>query len=213
MNQGKDSATTASKAAISAAMIKELREKSGAGMMECRKALEESRGSLEKAILILREKGVLAAEKKKDRIASEGRIEAYVHFGGKIGTLVEVNCETDFVAKTEEFQALCKNLAMQVAASTPKWISRQAVPQEILEEERSFFKESAEKDGKTGEILEKIAEGKMEKFFQIHCLLEQPFIKNPDRSVGAIIKEVIAKVGENIVVKRMVRFALGETKA
>lgn len=199
-------------APISAAQIKELREKTGAGMMECRRALEEARGNMEQSMLILRERGVLAAEKKKDRTAMEGRIESYIHFGGKIGTLIEVNCESDFVAKTGDYQNLCKNLAMQVAASNPKWISRQAVPKEVIDEERKLFKMSAEKDGKSGEILEKIADGKLEKFFQTHCLLEQPFIKDPDRSVGAMIKEVIAKVGENIVVRRTVRFALGEVK-
>lgn len=210
MTQGKDGQGKLSNTAISAAMIKELREKTGAGMMDCRRALEESRGDMQKSVLILREKGILSAEKKKDRAASEGRIEAYIHFGGKIGTLVEVNCETDFVAKTDEFHMLCKNLAMQVAASNPRWITRQAVPKDVVDEEKSLYKMGAEKDGKTGDILEKIADGKLEKFYQTHCLLEQPFIKDPERSVGGMIKESIAKVGENIVVKRMARFVLGE---
>lgn len=195
---------------MSAALIKQLREKTGAGMMDCRKAIEESKGDLEKAALILREKGILSADKKKGRIATEGRIESYIHFGGKMGTLIEVNCETDFVAKTTEFQDLCKTLAMQIAASNPRWVSRDQVPKEVLEDERKVFSASAEKDGKPANIMEKIIEGKMEKFFQAACLLEQPYIKDPDRSVSTIVKEVIAKVGENIVVKRFVRFMLGE---
>ncbi len=212
MSPGNDGTTKVSNMNISAALIKELREKTGAGMMDCRKALDEAKGSLEKAVLVLREKGMLAAERKKDRAATEGRIEAYIHFGGKIGTLVEVNCETDFVGKTQEFQDLCKNLAMQVAASNPKWLSRDRVPQDVVTEERNLHKMSAEKDGKSGDIVEKIADGKLEKFYQTYCLLEQPFIKDPDRTVSAIIKDTIAKVGENIVVKRFVRFALGDSK-
>lgn len=195
---------------MSAALIKQLREKTGAGMMDCRKALEESSGNLDKAVLILREKGMLAAEKKKGRNATEGRIESYIHFGGKIGTLIEVNCETDFVAKTAEFQELCKNLAMQVAASNPRWVSRDQVPGDVLEEEKSVLRISSEKDGKPANVVEKILEGKLEKFYQTTCLLEQPFIKDPDRSVSTVIKEVIAKVGENIVMKRFARFMLGE---
>jgi elongation factor Ts len=210
MSQGKDGGAAMPAVVISAALIKELREKTGAGMMDCRRALEEAKGDLEKSILILREKGMLAAEKKKGRIATEGLIEAYIHFGGKIGTLIEVNCETDFVAKTDEFKALCKNLAMQVAAANPKWVSREHVPSQILEEERKLHREAAEREGKPANVVEKIVEGKMEKFFQANCLLEQPYIKDQDRPVADMIKEAIAKTGENIVVKRFVRFSLGE---
>lgn len=188
---------------IPAALIKELREKTGAGMMDCRKALEQAAGNLEKAVLVLREKGMMAAEKKKDRAAGEGRIESYIHFGGKIGTLVEVNCETDFVAKTQDFQDLCRNIAMQIAGANPKWLSRDQVPKEVVEEE----KKSYEAAGKGAEL-----EKRLDKFFQANCLLEQPFIKEQDRSVSDIIKAAIAKVGENIVVRRFARFALGDDK-
>lgn len=199
MSQGQQGATKA----ISAALIKELREKTGAGMMDCRKALEQASGNLEKAVLVLRERGMLAAEKKKDRAAGEGRIESYIHFGGKIGTLVEVNCETDFVAKTQEFHDLCRNVAMQVAAANPKWLSRDSVPKEVVEEERKSY----EAAGK-GSDMEK----RLDKFFQANCLLEQPFIKEQDRSVSDMIKATIAKTGENIIVRRFARFALGDDK-
>ncbi|MCL4512827.1 MAG: translation elongation factor Ts [Candidatus Eremiobacteraeota bacterium] len=195
---------------IPASLIKELREKTGAGMMDCRKALEEAGGEMEKAMLILREKGILAAEKKKGRKAIEGRIEAYIHFGGKIGTLIEVNCETDFVARTDEFQNLCKNLAMQVAASNPQWVSRDQVPAEVIEAEKKIYRESAIREGKPPAIVEKIVDGKMEKFFQSVCLLEQPYIKEQEKPVSTMIKEIIGKIGENILVRRFARFALGE---
>lgn len=188
---------------ISAALIKELREKTGAGMMDCRKALEQAAGNLEKAVLVLREKGMLAAEKKKDRAAGEGRIESYIHFGGKIGTLIEVNCETDFVAKTQDFQDLCRNIAMQVAAANPKWLSRDLVPKEVIEEEKKTY----EAAGKSSDL-----DKRLDKFYQANCLLEQPFIKEQDRSVSDMIKAAIAKVGENIVVRRFARFALGDDK-
>lgn len=213
MSQGKDGGTATPAASISAALIKELREKTGAGMMDCRKALEECKGNLEKSVLFLREKGMLAAEKKKGRAAGEGLVEAYIHFGGKVGTLIEVNCETDFVAKTDEFKGLCRNLAMQVAASNPQWVSRENVPAAILDEERKLHREAAEREGKPANVTEKIVEGKLEKFFQATCLLEQPFIKEQDRPVSAIIKDAIAKTGENIVVRRFARFALGENKS
>lgn len=195
---------------IPASLIKELREKTGAGMMDCRKALEEAGGEMEKAMLILREKGILAAEKKKGRKAIEGRVEAYIHFGGKIGTLIEVNCETDFVARTDEFQNLCKNLAMQVAASNPQWVSRDQVPAEVIEAEKKIYRESAIREGKPPAIVEKIVDGKMEKFFQSVCLLEQPYIKEQEKPVSTMIKEIIGKIGENILVRRFARFALGE---
>ncbi len=195
---------------IPASLIKELREKTGAGMMDCRKALEEAGGEMEKAMLILREKGILAAEKKKGRKAIEGRVEAYIHFGGKIGTLIEVNCETDFVARTDEFQNLCKNLAMQVAASNPQWVSRDQVPAEVIESEKKIHRESAIREGKPPAIVEKIVDGKMEKFFQSVCLLEQPYIKEQEKPVSTMIKEIIGKIGENILVRRFARFALGE---
>jgi len=200
MSEGKEGATKVSN--ISAALIKELREKTGAGMMDCRKALEQAEGKLEKAVLVLRERGMMAAEKKKDRAAGEGRIESYIHFGGKIGTLVEVNCETDFVAKTPDYQELCRNIAMQIAAANPKWLSRDQVPKEVIEEERKTYEAAGKGD----------IDKRLDKFYQANCLLEQPFIKEQDRTVSDMIKASIAKVGENIIIRRFVRFALGDDK-
>jgi len=189
--------------------VKELREKTGAGIMECKKALQECKGDLEKAVEVLRKKGLAAAAKKAGRSTKEGLIDAYIHMGGKIGVLIEVNCETDFVARTPEFQALVHLLAMQVAASSPLYVKREDVPQEVIEKERKIYREQALEQGKPEKVVDKIVEGKLNKFYQEVCLLEQPFIKEPEKSVSQLIAEYIAKLGENIQVRRFVRFQLG----
>ncbi|KKM11812.1 elongation factor Ts [Clostridiales bacterium PH28_bin88] len=195
---------------ISAGQVKELRERTGAGMMDCKKALETTGGDMEKAIEFLREKGLAAAAKKAGRITSEGLVEAYIHGGGRIGVLVEVNCETDFVAKTEEFKELCRDIAMQVAASRPEYVSREEVSGEVIEKEKSILRAQALNEGKPEKIVDRMVEGRIEKFFKETCLLEQPFIKDPDKSVQQLITEKIAKIGENISVRRFARFELGE---
>ena len=199
---------------ISAGQVKELREKTGAGMMDCKKALAESAGDLDKAVRFLREKGLAAAAKKAGRATSEGVIGTYLHAGGRIGVLVEVNCETDFVAKTPDFQNLVKEVAMQVAAASPalaRWVSREDVPAEVLEQERQIYRTQAQASGKPEKVLEKIAEGKVEKFLADVCLLEQPFIRDPEKTVKQVVAEAIAKLGENIAVRRFARFQLGES--
>ncbi|MBE0425421.1 MAG: translation elongation factor Ts [Nitrospirae bacterium] len=190
-------------------MIKDLREKTGAGMMECKRALTESNGDLEKALDILRQKGLASALKKSGRKASEGLIESYIHMG-KLGTLVEVNCETDFVARTEDFKELAKDIAMQIAASNPQYLTREDVPQEIIEREKEIYR--AQVADKPPHVVEKIIEGKLEKFFTDTCLLDQIFIKDPEqkKSIKGIVTEKIAKLGENIVIRRFARFQLGE---
>jgi elongation factor Ts len=195
---------------ISANQVKELREKTGAGMMDCKKALIEANGDMEKATEILREKGLAAAAKKAGRIAAEGLVEAYIHMGGKIGVLVEINCETDFVAKTEEFKELARDIAMQIAAYSPQYVRREEVPQEIIEKEREIYKQQAINEGKPEHIAEKMVEGRLNNFFKEVCLLEQAFIKDADKTVEQLVKEKIAKIGENISVRRFVRFQLGE---
>lgn len=195
---------------ISAAQIKELRDKTGAGMLDCRQALIDAGGEIQKALLLLRERGILLAEKKASRETTEGRIEAYVHLGGKIGTLVELSCETDFVAKTDAFKDLARNLAMQVTASNPGYLTRQEIPPEFLEQEKEVYAIQAEREGKSGQAAEKFVEGKVEKLYQAICLLDQPYIRDPERTVQDVIKEAIAKLGENVVVRRFVRFSLGE---
>jgi len=196
--------------AISAAQVKELREKTGAGMMDCKKALTEANGDMEKAIEILREKGLAAAEKKAGRVAAEGLVEAYIHAGGRIGVLVEVNCETDFVAKTEEFRSFVRDIAMQIAAMNPKYVKRDEVPEDVVNKEREILRTQALNEGKPEHIVEKIVEGRLEKYFKEICLLEQPFIKDGDKTVEQLVKEKIARIGENISVRRFVRFELGE---
>ncbi|MDI3327205.1 MAG: translation elongation factor Ts [Alicyclobacillaceae bacterium] len=196
--------------AISAAQVKELRERTGAGMMDCKKALTDAGGDMEKAIQLLRERGLAAAAKKAGRIATEGLVEAYIHGGGRIGVLVEVNCETDFVAKTDEFRELVRDIAMQIAASRPEYVRREDVPAEVVEKEKEILRAQALNEGKPAHIVEKMVEGRVEKFFKEVCLLEQPFIKNPDVTVEQLVKEKIAKIGENISVRRFVRFELGE---
>lgn len=195
---------------VSAEVIKELRNRTGAGMMDCKRALEETGGDIERAIEILRMKGLAAAAKKAGRVAKEGLVHAYIHGGGRIGVLIEVNCETDFVARTEEFRDLVHNLAMQVAASRPEYIKREDVPEEVLEREKSILRAQALNEGKPEKVVEKIVSGRLEKFFQESCLLEQPYIKDPDRKVKDLIAEKIAKLGENIEVRRFVRFEVGE---
>lgn len=197
-------------AEISAALVKELRERTGAGMMDCKKALAEMSGDLEKAIDYLREKGLAAAAKKAGRITAEGLVESYIHGGGRIGVLVEVNCETDFVAKTDEFKNLVKDIAMQVAASKPEYVRREDVSAEVIEKEKEILAAQAANEGKPEKIIQKMVEGRIEKFFKEVCLLEQPFIKNPDITVSQMITESISKIGENISVRRFDRYELGE---
>jgi len=196
--------------AVTAQMVKELREKTGAGMMDCKKALLSADGDMEKAIQILREKGLADAAKKAGRAAAEGVVDAYIHMGGRIGVLIEVNCETDFVAKTEDFQQFVKDMAMQVAASNPKYVSRDEVPEEVLAKEREIYRNAALNEGKPEKILDRIVEGRLEKFFKEVCLLEQPFIKDPDVTVEEVQKALVAKLGENISVRRFVRWERGE---
>ncbi|GMU67009.1 MAG: hypothetical protein AMXMBFR36_32830 [Acidobacteriota bacterium] len=195
---------------VTAQMVKELRERTGAGMMDCKAALAETGGDMDKAVDLLRKKGLAAAAKKAGRVAAEGVVGSYIHAGGKIGVLIEVNCETDFVAKTEEFQQLVRDIAMHVAAAEPRFVRREEVTADILERERAIYREQAAASGKPANVVEKIAEGKMEKFYSEACLLEQPFVKNPDQSVGQLVTEAVARIGENIQVRRFVRYKLGE---
>lgn len=195
--------------AITAAMVKELREKSGAGMMDCKKALTETNGDMEKAVDFLREKGLASVAKKSSRIASEGLVEAYVH-GGRIGVLVEVNSETDFVAKNEEFQNFVKDIAMQIAAVAPKYVSREEVPADEVEHEKNVLTEQARSENKPEHIIEKMVEGRLEKFYEEICLLDQDFIKDSDKKIRDILNDLIAKIGENIKIRRFVRFEVGE---
>ncbi len=195
---------------ISAQQVKELREATGAGMMDCKKALVETNGDMDKAVDYLREKGLAAAAKKAGRIAAEGIVESYIHGGGKIGVMIEVNCETDFVAKTPEFHSFVRDLAMQVAAANPSYLSRDEVPVEILDHEREILRAQALNEGKPAKIIEKMVEGRVEKYYKENCLLEQAFIKDPDQSVTDLVNAQIAKIGENIVVRRFVRYQMGE---
>ncbi len=195
---------------ISSTSVKELRERTGAGMMDCKRALEATQGDMEKAIEHLREKGLAAAAKKSGRITSEGIVEAYIHGAGRIGVLVEVNCETDFVAKTPEFKELCRDIAMQVAAARPEFVSRDEVPSALLERERGILRAQALNEGKPAIIVDKMVEGRLEKYLKEICLLEQPFIKNPDMTVKELVNEKIAKIGENISIRRFVRYEMGE---
>src|SRR5512137_1655730 len=195
---------------ISATAVKELREKTGAGMMDCKKALTEAGGDFGKAEDFLRTKGLASAAKKASRLASEGAVGSYVHMGGKIGVLVEVNCETDFVARNEAFQALVKDVAMQIAASAPQWVRREEVPADVVAKEMEIARAQAREQKKPEPIIEKIAQGKVDKFFKEVCLLEQPFVKDDKKSVQEMITEQVAKIGENIQVRRFARFVLGE---
>ncbi|AJQ27349.1 translation elongation factor Ts (EF-Ts) [Pelosinus fermentans] len=195
---------------VTAEMVKELRQRSGAGMMDCKKALTETKGNLDEAIDYLREKGLAAAAKKADRIASEGVIEAYIHGGGRIGVMVEINCETDFVAKTDKFKDLARDIAMQIAATNPTCVRREEVPVEVLEHEKEILKAQALNEGKPANIVEKMITGRVEKYYKEVCLMEQVFIKNPDQTITQLINENISKIGENISIRRFTRYQLGE---
>jgi elongation factor Ts len=196
---------------VPAQLVKDLRERTGAGFSDCRNALAESKGDIERAIDILRRKGQAAAQKKAQREASEGLIGHYIHAGGKIGVVVEVNCESDFVARTDDFQKLCHDLAMHIAALDPRYVRREEVTPEILEHEREIYGEQARSTGKPEAVIEKIVNGKMEKFYEENCLYEQHFIKDESLTVSELINQMIAKLGENISVRRFVRLKVGET--
>lgn len=196
---------------ISAELVKKLREKTGVGLMDCKEALKNASGDMEKAIEYLREKGLAKLQKRMGRVASEGVIASYIHTGGKVGTMVEVNCETDFVANTKEFQEFAKDIAMQITASNPIYVKREDIPEEVKEKEKNIYRKQAIESGKPEKILDKIADGKMEKFYQEVCLIEQPFIKNQDITVKELLEELVVKMGEKILVNRFMRFQLGET--
>lgn len=195
---------------ITADMVKQLRERTGAGMMDCKKALTETQGDMEKAIELLREKGLAVAAKKAGRITAEGLVESYIHGGGRIGVLVEVNCETDFVAKTDNFKALVKDIAMQIAASNPLYVRKEEVPAEAIAHEREIFRAQALNEGKPEKIVDKMVDGRIGKYYKEICLLEQPFIKDTDNTIAQVINDSIVKIGENISIRRFVRFQLGE---
>jgi len=198
-------------AEINAAMVKQLREKTGAGMMDCKKALLEVNGDMDKALEFLRKKGLATAQKRAGRAMTEGRIQSYIHMTGKLGVMLEVNCETDFVAKNEDFQEFAKNIAMHIAASNPLGIKPEDIPEEIVESEKDIYRAQALDMGKPENILDKIVEGKLKKFYQENCLLNQPFVRDPDISVADLMNELIAKIGENITIKRFVRYQIGES--
>jgi elongation factor Ts len=195
---------------VSSTVVKELREKTGAGFMDCKKALTETGGNLEKAVDYLRQKGLAAAAKKADRVAADGAVGAYVHPGGKIGVLVEINCETDFVARTTEFQTLLKDMAMQIAAANPRYVQRADVSGEEIEREREIYLRQAQESGKPEKFIEQIVAGKMERFYSEVCLLEQPFIKDPEKKVSDVLTEAITRLREKIEVRRFARYLLGE---
>jgi len=196
--------------AISANQVKELREKTGAGMMDCKNALNEANGDMEQAIVVLRKKGLATAQKKAARVAAEGMIGHYIHAGGKLGVLVEVNCETDFAAKSPDFQQLVKDVAMHIAAQNPLYVRREEVPPEVLEKEREIYRDQARQSGKPANIIDKIAEGKLESYYQMSCLYDQQFVKDPAQTVEQLINSLIGKIGENIRVRRFTRFKTGE---
>ncbi len=195
---------------VSASMVKDLREKTGAGMMDCKKALAESAGDFEKAVDYLRQKGLATAAKRAGRVASEGAIGSYIHAGAKIGVMVEVNCETDFVAKTDDFLAFAKDMSMHIAAINPLFIQREDIPPEVLEKEREIYRVQARATGKPEKVIEKIVAGKLEKYFSEVCLLEQPFVKDPDVTVKDLLNSLVAKMGEKIEIRRFCRFQVGE---
>jgi len=197
-------------ATITAAMVKELREMTGAGMMDCKKALGETEGNIEKAVDFLREKGLAAAAKKAGRIAAEGVVEAYIHGGGRIGVMVEINCETDFVAKTDDFKELARDVAMQIAATNPLFVRREEVDPAVIEHESEVFRAQALNEGKPEKIIEKMVAGRIEKYYKEICLMEQSFIKDPDQTISQIINGKISKIGENISIRRFTRYQLGE---
>ena len=197
---------------IDASVVKELRDKTGAGMMDCKKALVETSGNIDKAVDYLRKSGIAKAEKKGDRTAKEGLVFSYIHHGGRLGVLVELNCETDFVAKTDGFSDLAHNIAMQIAATSPLSVSREDIDQKLLDKEKEIFTDQAKESGKPKEIIGKIVEGRGEKFYAESCLIEQQFIKDPDRKIGDLITDAVSTLGENIVINRFARFSVGESK-
>ncbi len=196
--------------AISAQMVKELREKTGAGMMDCKKALTEAEGDFEKAVKVLREKGIAKAATKEGRATAEGLIASYIHAGDKLGVMVEINCETDFVARTDKFKAFARDIAMHIAASAPICIDREEVDTTMVEKERDIYRQQALNEGKPEKIVDKIVEGKIEKYYSEVVLLEQPYVRDNDKSVGEFVKEMVSNIGENIQLKRFCRFRLGE---
>ena len=195
---------------ISVELVKDLRVRTGAGVVDCKKALQEAKGNVDAAIDYLRRKGLATAAKKAGRIASDGLVSSYIHAGGKMGVLVEVNCETDFVAKTEDFQTFVKNIAMQIAAANPQYVRREEISVEVLEKERDIYRTQALEGGKPAKVIDKIVEGKMERFYSEGCLLEQTYIKDSDITIKELLEALIAKLGENISIRRFVRFQLGE---
>ena len=195
---------------ISAQMVKDLREMTGAGMMDCKTALAESAGNVEKAVEILRKKGLSRAAKRAGRAANQGMVGSYIHMGGKIGVLVEVNCESDFVARTDDFVAFVKDIAMQVAASSPQYLTSEDIPEAVLVKEREIYRAQMKDAKKPENVVEKIVEGKLKKFYSEVCLMDQPFVKDPDISVTEYLTNMIAKIGENMIIRRFVRFQLGE---
>lgn len=196
---------------VSTSLIKQLREKTGVGIMDCKTALKECDGDIDRAVDYLRKKGIAIAKKRGGHTTSQGQIQSYIHAGGKIGVLVEANCETDFTGKTDDFTAFVKDLAIQIAASNPIAIDREQVPDDVIEKEKDIYATQARESGKPDKVIEKIVEGKLNKFFAESCLLEQPFVKNPDITVKDLLNNLIAKTGENIVIRRFVRFQLGES--
>jgi len=196
--------------AITAAQVKELREATGVGMMECKKALTECDGNMEKAMEWLRKKGIASAEKKAGRVAAEGVVESYIHMGGRIGVLIEVNCETDFVAKTPEFKSFVRDIAMHIAAANPSFLDRTEVPSETLDKEREILRAQALNEGKPEKIVDRMVEGRVEKFYKENCLVDQPFVKNPDMTIAQYVNERIQQTGENIKIRRFVRYEMGE---
>ncbi len=195
---------------ITAQMVKDLRTQTGAGMMDCKKALKETDGDFEKAVTFLREKGIAKAASKTGRTTSEGIIYSYIHPGDKLGVMVEINCETDFVARTDDFRSFAKDVAMQIAASAPLAVSREELDQNLIDNERNIYRHQAINEGKPEKIIDKIVDGKVEKYYSEVCLMEQPFVKDNDKTIGDVVKEMIGKLGENMSVKRFVRFRLGE---
>ncbi len=199
--------------AVTAEQVQELRRKTGAGIMDCKRALEESGGDVEKAMTLLRKQGQARADARMSRETAEGIIASYVHAGGRIGVLVEVNCETDFVARTDEFQELAHNLAMHIAAESPRYVRREEVPEDVVEREKEVYRALAEKEGKPEKVIDRIVEGRLNKFYSEVCLLEQTYVRDDERTVNELVRDAIAKLGENIVVSRFVRFQVGEQES
>ncbi len=198
-------------AAISATMVKQLREKTGAGMMDCKNALSECDGDMDQAVDFLRKKGLATAQKRAGRAMTEGIIQSYIHLGGKLGVLVEVNCETDFVARSDDFQEFAKNISMHIAASNPLGIQAEDVPEDMVKKEKEIYRAQALEMGKPENVIDKIVEGKLKKFFTDNCLMNQPYVRDPDKTISDLLTELIGKIGENITIKRFVRFQIGES--